>query len=148
MRNKAAWPLPLLLLIVALVLGVLFGTQPISIGTALSDPASLDRTILVELRLPRVILAAIAGGGLAVVGVAFQSVLRNPLAEPYVLGVSGGAALGATIAILIGLGGASALGKPLVPLVALVCGMAATALVWMSSAGHGVARPGRFIEVA
>jgi iron complex transport system permease protein len=128
--TKAAWPLPLALLVVALIAGVSFGTQPISIGTALSDPASLDRTILLELRLPRVVLAAIAGGGLAVVGVAFQSVLRNPLAEPYVLGVSGGAALGATLGILLGLGGASALGQPVIPLLALAAGMGATALVW------------------
>ena len=135
--RKAAWPLPLAILVLAIVAGLLFGTQPVSLMRALSDPSSLDRTIIVELRLPRVVLAAVAGGGLAVVGVAFQSVLRNPLAEPYVLGVSGGAALGATIAILAGLGGASAIGQPAVPLVALVSGMGATALVWALARAAG-----------
>ena len=56
------------------------------------------------------LLGALAGGGLAAVGVAFQAVLRNPLAEPYVLGVSGGAALGATVAIAFGAAAASLLG--------------------------------------
>lgn len=135
--RRAVWPLPLALLLVAVAAGLLFGTQPVSLLRALSDASSLDRTIIVELRLPRVALAAVAGGGLAVVGVAFQSVLRNPLAEPYVLGVSGGAALGATIAILAGLGGASAIGQPAVPLVALASGMGATALVWTLARAAG-----------
>ena len=92
--------------------------------------------ILLEARLPRVLLGAVAGGGLAMVGVAFQAVLRNPLAEPYVLGVSGGAALGATLAILPGVTGATMLGASVVPLAALVGGLAATALV------YGLARGG------
>lgn len=121
--------------VVAILVALSFGTEPVSIARAISEP-SLDRTIIFELRLPRVILAAIAGGGLAMVGVAFQAVLRNPLAEPYVLGVSGGAALGATIAILLGLGGSFALGQPIVPLVALASGLGATALVWMLARGE------------
>ena len=124
-------------LLVALALGLAFGTEPVSLSTALADASSLDRTIVLDLRLPRVILAALAGAGLAAVGVAFQAVLRNPLAEPYVLGVSGGSALGATIAILLGLGGASALGPPLVPLFALGAGLGATALVWVLARGAG-----------
>ncbi len=54
--------------------------------------------ILLDIRLPRVILAALAGLALAAAGTTFQAVLRNPLAEPYILGVSGGAALGAILA--------------------------------------------------
>ena len=61
------------------------------------------RTIVLELRLPRVVLALVAGGGLAVAGAVFQALLRNPLAEPYVLGVAGGAAVGAVAAITLGL---------------------------------------------
>jgi iron complex transport system permease protein len=56
---------------------------------------SRDRSIVLDLRLPRALLAGLAGGGLAVSGATFQAMLRNPLAEPYILGVSGGAALGA-----------------------------------------------------
>lgn len=64
------------------------------------DP--LARTIVLELRLPRVVLALVAGGGLAMAGAVFQAVLRNPLAEPYVLGVAGGAAVGAVAAVTLG----------------------------------------------
>src|SRR5215472_583090 len=108
------------LLALALAAGLAFGTEPLSITRAVTEPASTDRTILLVARLPRVLLGAVAGAGLAASGVAFQAVLRNPLAEPYVLGVSGGAALGATIAILAALTG----------------GLAATALV------HALVRAG------
>lgn len=60
------------------------------------------RTIVLDLRLPRVVLAIVAGGGLALSGAVFQALLRNPLAEPYVLGVSGGAAVGAVAAVVAG----------------------------------------------
>ncbi|MCC6557422.1 MAG: iron ABC transporter permease [Polyangiaceae bacterium] len=114
-------------------LGVLLGTEPVSPARALEGPG-LDRTILVELRAPRVALAAISGGGLAAVGAAFQALLRNPLAEPYVLGVSGGAALGAATAIALGLGAATILGAALLPVAALAGGLGATLVV------YGVAR--------
>src|SRR3989304_3891585 len=58
-------------------------------------------TSVLELRLPRVLTAMVVGGGLAVTGAALQGLLRNPLADPYVLGTSSGAALGAGIGILI-----------------------------------------------
>ncbi|MEA3431442.1 MAG: iron chelate uptake ABC transporter family permease subunit [candidate division WOR-3 bacterium] len=60
-------------------------------------------SIVTQLRLPRLILAIFAGGALGIVGSAFQGMLRNPLADPYIIGVSGGACLGATVAILAGL---------------------------------------------
>ncbi len=114
----------------AVIVGLAVGSGNASLVVALRDPLSVDRDIVVGLRLPRVILGAIAGSGLAAVGVVFQAVLRNPLAEPYVLGVSGGAALGATLAILLGLGSVAFWGASLVPLVALASGLAATALVY------------------
>ena len=64
---------------------------------------STTRTIVLELRLPRVLLALVAGGALALAGAVFQALLRNPLAEPYVLGVAGGAAVGAVAAVVFGL---------------------------------------------
>ena len=67
------------------------------VGRARSDLAS---TVVLELRLPRVILAALAGGGLAVAGAAFQALTRNPLADPAVLGVAGGAALVVALRVL------------------------------------------------
>jgi iron complex transport system permease protein len=71
-----------------------------------------ERTIILSLRLPRAILAGFVGAGLSVSGVTFQALLRNPLADPYILGVSSGAAVGAILAILLGLGTFS-LGLPL-----------------------------------
>ncbi|MDE7211240.1 MAG: iron ABC transporter permease, partial [Lachnospiraceae bacterium] len=61
--------------------------------------------ILFQVRLPRVILAGLVGAGLSVTGAAFQGLFRNPLADPHILGVSSGAALGATLAMLFGAGG-------------------------------------------
>ncbi len=81
-----------LLLLVALALGLLFGATDISLDDATA------RTILLQIRLPRVLLAAAIGATLAVAGVTFQTLLRNPLADPFILGVSGGAAAGAAVA--------------------------------------------------
>ncbi len=69
-----------------------------------ADPAG--RFMVFEVRLPRALLAFLTGGILALSGAVFQAVLRNPLADPYVVGVSGGAALGATIALALGLSAA------------------------------------------
>jgi iron complex transport system permease protein len=72
-----------------------------SMDQGLSDPTSV---ILLHVRMPRVVLAFFVGGSLAMVGVALQALLRNPLADPFVIGISSGAALGAAIALLFGLG--------------------------------------------
>jgi len=124
----------LALLVVAVAAAIAFGAEPVSLVRVVSEPESLDRTIVVSARLPRVLLGVVAGGGLAAVGVAFQTLLRNPLAEPYILGVSGGAALGATLAIVFGLSLLSGLGASIVPLAAFAGGLAATVIV------YGVAR--------
>lgn len=81
-----------LLLLAAIAMGLLFGATQIS----LDDETA--RTILLQIRLPRVLLAAVIGATLAVAGVSFQTLLRNPLADPFILGVSGGAAAGAAVA--------------------------------------------------
>ncbi|MGZ3524580.1 MAG: FecCD family ABC transporter permease [Thermodesulfobacteriota bacterium] len=72
-----------------------------------------ERAIILSLRLPRAILAGLVGAGLSVAGATFQALLRNPLADPYILGVSSGAAVGAILAILLGLGTFS-FGLPLI----------------------------------
>ena len=77
--------------------------ETLSILTGNSDPDSVTATIIWQIRLPRVILAAFVGGTLALGGLVFQALLRNPLAEPYILGISGGSAIGAILAMLIGL---------------------------------------------
>jgi iron complex transport system permease protein len=100
------------LLVAALVAGVAGGSVAVAPGDTLgvvvgrllgigsSASATVD-TIVWDLRVPRVLLAAVVGAGLAVAGATFQGVLRNPLADPYVLGTASGAALGAAIAVLI-----------------------------------------------
>jgi iron complex transport system permease protein len=117
------------LVLVTFLLSVRIGSVSLSasaVAHALigrGDPAAV--AIVRELRLPRAVAAALVGSALAVAGAAFQALLRNPLAEPYVLGVSGGAALGAVGAIVLG---ASLPIPGLIPLAAFV-GAAATVVV-------------------
>jgi iron complex transport system permease protein len=89
---------------VALVLAIGIGAVPIAPGSvlrALFHAASPSATIIRELRLPRVLLAFVVGGSLGVSGAALQALVRNPLADPYLLGLSGGAGLGAVAAIAL-----------------------------------------------
>ena len=88
-----------------------------------------------EVRLPRILTAAIVGGGLAVAGAVYQGVLLNPLADPYTLGVSAGAAFGAALALLLGI---DFLGAYSVPLCAFI-GAAGTlaVVVYLSAAAGG-----------
>ena len=116
-------------LVIAVALGVSFGSGSATAADLFAG-GTRAHDIVVGYRLPRVLLGAVAGAGLAAVGAAFQTVLRNPLAEPYVLGVSGGAALGATLALSLGLQGLSLLGAAGVPAAAFAGGVVATALVW------------------
>ncbi|MFQ5746673.1 MAG: FecCD family ABC transporter permease [Gemmatimonadota bacterium] len=108
MRRRLAVPLVLAGLVVAVAAGVLSGPAalaPADVWRALagSGADATTREILVSVRLPRVTAALLVGGMLAVSGAMFQALLRNPLAEPYLLGVSSGAALGAVGAIVLGL---------------------------------------------
>jgi iron complex transport system permease protein len=75
-----------------------FFTESASVGAATLP----EEVILFSIRLPRILLAAVVGSALSVAGVVFQGLLRNPLADPYILGISGGAAVGAIIGILAG----------------------------------------------
>jgi len=135
-----------LLLLVLLALAC--GDQPLSLREALRDPTSLDGTLLWRLRLPRVLLAILVGASLSACGAVLQALLRNPLAEPYVLGVSGGAALGATLALASGLavvGGVFSetgwLGRFSAPGVAAFLGAFVATLLIAGSSGAG-GRPG------
>lgn len=95
--------------------------------------------VVVDIRLARVLLAGLTGASLAVAGAAFQGVLRNPLADAFTLGVSGGAAFGASLAILSGAAGAAALAgnSSLLPASALFGAVAALGLVLLLSRAGG-----------
>ncbi len=107
------WPLGVRLAALAVVLAVTLvaairlGAVPLSTGEVLGAIAGrgtpMHATIVRELRLPRALQAALVGAALAVSGATFQALLRNPLAEPYVLGISSGASVGAVIAVVTGL---------------------------------------------
>ncbi|SFX49769.1 FecCD family ABC transporter permease [Marinospirillum alkaliphilum] len=110
MPNQLYRRLPLLLLaaLLALIGGLLLGSVPLSPLTIwavlIGEGNPLERMLILELRLPRVLAAFATGGLLAVAGALMQVLLRNPLADPYVLGLSGGAAVAALLAMLAGLG--------------------------------------------
>lgn len=117
------------LALVALAIGVAVGPADLSPSTAwgglLGRGDATAITIVRDLRLPRVVLAFLVGGSLAVTGAVLQALVRNPLADPYLLGLSGGAGLGAVVAISLRLGGVWT-----VPLAALVGALLSIALVY------------------
>jgi iron complex transport system permease protein len=123
----------------ALAAALALGPVGSTIRRAFSDPAAM--AILVEVRGPRVLLGALVGGSLALAGAAFQALLRNPLADPFILGVSGGAAVGAVGALLLrGAAAAAALGPgAATPLFAFAGALLATVLVYLlARAGPGM----------
>ena len=129
------------LALTSIVLGPLVGSTSISLRRAfdasLPFADNVDAQIFFVARLPRTLAGALVGGTLAAAGVIFQGLLRNPLATPFTLGVSSGAALGAMLAITFGwtLGG---VGLPAVPVASFAGSIGAVAIVYMlSRARHG-----------
>jgi iron complex transport system permease protein len=102
----------------------------------------LTRVIVMEVRLPRILTAAAVGGGLAMCGVVFQGILLNPLADPYTLGVSAGAAFGAALALLLNL---TAVGVYTVPVCAFAGAVVTLLLVIYLSASAGGAHANNLI---
>lgn len=128
------------LLLISLALGITIGSTDVSLRAALDgDPTA--RAILFQLRVPRALLAALIGATLAVAGLTFQTLLRNPLADPFILGVSGGAACGAAIATAFGL----ARIPGLVPLVAFGGACAATGAVFLLARRREYTDPTRLL---
>ncbi|MCL7980106.1 MAG: iron ABC transporter permease [marine benthic group bacterium] len=132
MVNSGARYLVLLaLLFGGAAVGTMVGPAGLSPGEVVgafgSGGDQIARRIVIDLRLPRVFGAVLVGASLAVSGAVFQALLRNPLAEPYLLGVSSGAALAAVGALALGLG---RLGGFLLPVAALIGGLLAIAIVF------------------
>ena len=95
----------ILLLGIILFVAVLIGICKGSVNIPFSELFSKGNQQIIYLRIARIILGILAGGGLGVCGVVLQAILRNPLAEPYLLGTSSGAGLGAVVAIILGVSG-------------------------------------------
>ncbi len=122
----------------AVLKGILAAIHFPGVSNPLTDE---ERTILYSIRIPRVLLAGLVGAALSCAGVVFQALLRNPLADPYVLGVSGGAAVGAISAIVIGLGS-----LPFgIPGLAFTGGLLSILLVWGISGATGDRRTDRML---
>ena len=136
-KTKLGFLLVVVLMVTAL-LGVLFGSVPILISeiwdALTGDGQEVHRDIVLNFRLPRVLLAAFVGGGLGIAGATFQALLRNPLAEPYILGISGGASFGAVTVISLGV---AAAGSWTLPLAAFAGALLAIFLVFRVATSTG-----------
>ena len=116
----------------------LVGTQKVSLSAVMEGPGqspgqNIDYDIYVRVRIPRIILAALVGAALAASGVALQAILRNPLAEPYILGISSGAALGVMTAAVAGISWSFWGGSPMAAF-AFLFALGTIWLVWLT--GH------------
>ena len=112
----------LLVSFIFIVLAITLGSYGLSVIEFIKgNTTSIQNTVLIEIRLPRVILSAIVGASLGISGASLQGLFRNPLADPGLIGVSAGAALGATLIIVLGgdLFDQSTLGIYLIPLAAV-----------------------------
>lgn len=141
-RPPRAMPLLTLaaVLVVCVVVATMIGAAPVSWARALSgDP--IARAILVDVRLPRVLVAALIGAILGVAGATFQTLLRNPFADPFTLGVSGGAAAGAAIATALGY----ARLPGVVPVVAFIGACGSTAAVFLLARRREYTDPARLL---
>ncbi|MDD4381764.1 MAG: iron chelate uptake ABC transporter family permease subunit [Candidatus Dojkabacteria bacterium] len=145
----------LILLFISIVLGILVGPVPISIRNIFSITlyklGLLERgdwllgveNIVWLIRFPRVLLALAVGGGLAVAGATLQTLVRNPLADPYILGISSGASVGAVLAI--GLGFFSFMGVFGVQIAGFIGAVISFFLVYYLAKTGGEIRPNRLI---
>jgi iron complex transport system permease protein len=119
-----------------------FGAHPITwtqlwsaLALAPSGEADVARVIVWDVRFPRVLMGFFVGASLAITGAALQALVRNPLADPYVLGISSGAALGATIGLAVGLG--SLMGGIGLPACAFIGGGVSIVLVYAIAVSQG-----------
>ncbi|XHH10388.1 MAG: FecCD family ABC transporter permease [Candidatus Bathyarchaeia archaeon] len=158
-KRSRRWKLTLLGLIIALIITIIIslniGYAPVSFTELLAvlgrqipflhnsiDPSLLVtenvEVIIIQSRLPRIMAGVIIGGGLAAAGVLYQGVFKNPMADPFVLGVSSGAAVGTGIVVLF-VGGLTFFGFPLAPTVAFVGALATIFVVYnISRVGNRV----------
>jgi len=133
-------------LVAAVMASALVGSEHIDVGRALFGGAedNVDAVILLRIRLPRALMALVVGGALAAAGAVLQALLRNPLAEPHLLGVSGGAAFGGVVALIL-VGATGALPAFLVPVGSFAGALAAMVIVYRLGTVHGRLQPYTFL---
>lgn len=143
-RTRLIRPLAILvpMLVLSAFVALWFGYQRLDFATLRYDETT--RAIFFRLRLPRVVMAGVVGATLAVVGASLQALFRNPLADPFTLGVSGGGALGASLAIALGWG-VRILGVPVVFVTAFAGSMIAIIVVYRIARGGSVVLPGALL---
>ncbi|MGY3128309.1 iron complex transport system permease protein [Agrococcus sp. UYP33] len=116
------------------------------LGVGASPLGAVGDAIVVDLRLPRILAAAAVGAGLAIVGAVMQALVRNPLADPYLLGVSSGASVGAVLVLVTGLGtGLGALGGAVLPAAAFAGALLALVVTLGLAGAAGGATPTRTV---
>lgn len=132
-KRKVGWVASILLLLASVWLGISVGAVQIPLSTIWGGSEDATATTIVwNIRMPRVFLAALVGAALAVAGAAFQALLKNPLADPYTLGVSSGASVGAVATIFFGIS-LPVIGIYTLPLLSMI-GAIATLLIVVSFA--------------
>lgn len=133
-----------ILWVIVAVISIFTGTYDVGPIDAIFNPDELSKTIFLDIRMPRVLMATIAGGTLAICGAALQALFRNPLASPFTLGISGGASLGALLAIRLGLG-VGILGFSMVSISAFIFSILTMLFVYSVSKVGGVVATGRLL---
>lgn len=148
-RRVSGWKLIIILLtfvlILAITLSLNIGFAQIPFTTILkilakrmpflgslvdfSNVSQVEETIIIQIRMPRILAGALVGAALAAAGVVYQGIFRNPMADPYVIGVSAGAAVGASLAIVLGIG-FTVWGVSTVPISAFVGSLMAVFIVY------------------
>lgn len=142
LAKRMIWVTLLLLVLLSIssIMGLVAGSSEFGVHALIKSfkgegNVKLIHDIILRLRLPRVLLAALLGATLSLGGMVFQALLRNPLAEPYILGVSGGSAIGAIVGILIGLAR-----FPGVWLTAFIGSLATLGLLYLMASGRSMLR--------
>lgn len=132
----------MLFLVACTLLALWAGYEPITLSRLRTD--EVMRSVFFRLRLPRVVMAGIIGASLAIVGAALQAMFRNPLAEPLTLGVSGGGALGASLAIALGWG-ARISGTPIVFVAGFAGALLSVSIVYRLARVGAIVAPGSLL---
>jgi iron complex transport system permease protein len=153
LRLRTILAIGLLSLVLLFILSIALGTYKMSIAEALTalwnvlttgQATTPEETVVLYSRLPRTLAVMGVGAGLCIAGVAMQAVVRNPLVDPYISGVSSGASVGATLVIMAGFSLGAGLGLYAMPLAAFIGAMAAMAMtITLAEAAGG--RPVSFV---